>query len=78
VIQVHPLHRPHLQQRLADTPEVVRAGAGEVRATGDGHDRALERALHVSERVEQPGVATAAQQDQPCGSLDDQRRVVPV
>jgi hypothetical protein len=32
----------------------------------------------VSERVKQPGVTAAAQQERPCDSLHDQRRVVPV
>jgi len=73
-----PLHGLHFQQCLADTPQVIRAGVSEVRAAGDGHDRALERALHVSERVKQPGVTAAAQQERPCDSLHDQRRVVPV
>jgi hypothetical protein len=72
VVQVQALHGPDLEQRFTDALQVLRVGADQMGAARNDDNWTVKGMPYVGQRVEQPGVAAAAEQGQSGRDLDHQ------
>jgi hypothetical protein len=78
MVGVNALQCRHRRQDLADALQILAGGARQVQATGNDRDGLIEGTLRVGHRVQQPGMAAAAEQDETVSQIQHQGHVIPV